>query len=77
MNNVTFLKIAGEALLLATVMIPLRAQDLLSGEWTPLRHEDANERGPGPDLGDFAGLPINDSARAFAESWNAYPAPSW
>ena len=34
-------------------------------------HEDYNERIPGPDLGDFAGLPINDSARPFAESWNA------
>jgi cyclase len=71
MNNVKFSKIAGAALLLASVLIPLRAQDLLSGEWTPLRHEDANERGPGPDLGDYAGLPINDSARAFAESWSA------
>ena len=70
MLNVMLHRLASAALLLALVGA-LRAQDLLDGEWTPLRHEDANERGPGPDLGDFAGLPINDSARAFAEAWNA------
>jgi hypothetical protein len=63
--------IIGAALLLATTMLPLPAQDLFDGEWSPLHHEDYNERIPGPDLGDFAGLPINDSARAFAESWDA------
>jgi cyclase len=65
-----FYRFAGAALLLA-IIIPVRAQDLFDGEWSPLHHEDYNERIPGPDLGDFAGLPINDSARAFAESWNA------
>ena len=65
MNNVTILRLAGAALLLAAT---LPAQDLFDGEWSPLHHEDYNERIPGPDLGDFAGLPINDSARAFAES---------
>jgi len=59
------------ALLLAATIAPLYAQDLLSGEWSPLHHEDYNERIPGPDLGDYAGLPINNSARLFAESWNA------
>ncbi|MBV9770906.1 MAG: MBL fold metallo-hydrolase [Bryobacterales bacterium] len=58
-------------LLLAATIAPLYAQDLLSGEWSPLHHEDYNERIPGPDLGDYAGLPINNSARLFAESWNA------
>jgi cyclase len=70
MNNVKF-RIAGAVLLLAVTVAPSRAQDILSGEWSPLHHEDYNERIPGPDLGDFAGLPINDSARLFAESWNA------
>jgi cyclase len=58
-------------LLLAATFGPMCGQDILSGEWSPLHHEDYNERIPGPDLGDFAGLPINDSARLFAESWNA------
>ena len=34
-------------------------------------HEDDQDRGPGPDLGDYTGLPINDAARLFAESWDA------
>jgi cyclase len=70
MNNAVLFKIAGPVLLAATLG-PMWGQDQLSGEWSPLHHEDYNERIPGPDLGDFAGLPINDSARAFAESWNA------
>src|SRR5580693_9714384 len=71
MRNLTFMKMAGAALLLAATLAPIYAQDELSGEWSPLHHEDYDERIPGPDLGNFAGLPINDSARAFAESWNA------
>ncbi len=43
----------------------------LSGNWAPIVHEDQPERGPGPPLIDFAGLPINDGARLFAESWDA------
>jgi glyoxylase-like metal-dependent hydrolase (beta-lactamase superfamily II) len=48
------------------------AQVLLSGNWVPYRaHEDEQDRGPGPDLGDYLGLPINDAARLFADSWDA------
>jgi glyoxylase-like metal-dependent hydrolase (beta-lactamase superfamily II) len=48
------------------------AQSPLSGNWLPVRyHEDNQDRGPGPDLGDYFGLPINDAARLFAESWDA------
>ena len=47
------------------------AQILLDGEWSPQYHEDQPERIPGPDLGDYLGLPINDAARQRAESWNA------
>ena len=51
---------------------PARAQALLSGNWVPYRaHEDEQDRGPGPDLGDYLGLPINDAARLFADSWDA------
>jgi len=49
----------------------LPAQVLLTGEWVPFRGEDTIERGPGPDLGDYLGLPINDAARLRAESWDA------
>ena len=46
-------------------------QVYLGGNWTPLRHEDQAERGPGPELGDYLGLPINDAARLRADSWSA------
>jgi cyclase len=47
------------------------AQISMDGDWLPVRGEDAAERGPGPELGDYLGLPINDAARLRAESWNA------
>ena len=36
-----------------------------------MRHEDQAERGQGPELGDYLGLPINDAARLRADSWSA------
>src|SRR5215471_15651390 len=39
------------------------AQVDFSGEWAPRFHEDQPERVPGPPLGDYLGLPINDAAR--------------
>jgi hypothetical protein len=43
----------------------------LSGEWAPRFHEDQPERIPGPDIGDYLGLPINEAARLHADSWDA------
>jgi hypothetical protein len=43
----------------------------VSGYWTAAMHEDALERGAGPELADFGGFPINDAARLFALSYNA------
>ncbi len=28
------------------------------GEWAPLYHEDGPERLPGPELGDYTGMPV-------------------
>jgi cyclase len=57
---------------LAALLIPAAfGQILLDGEWQPRFHEDQPERIPGPDLGDFLGLPLNDASRLRAESWNA------
>jgi hypothetical protein len=47
------------------------AQVDLSGEWAPLFHEDQPERIPGPEIGDYLGLPINDEARMKADAWDA------
>jgi hypothetical protein len=70
----------GAALLLATMVnVPAFAQGGapqsrgidLSGEWAPRFHEDQPERIPGPDIGDYLGLPINAAARLHADSWDA------
>jgi glyoxylase-like metal-dependent hydrolase (beta-lactamase superfamily II) len=47
------------------------AQTDLSGEWVPRYHEDLPERIPGPALGEYHGIPLNDAARRRAESWSA------
>jgi cyclase len=61
------------AILLAVVACPLAAsaQVDLSGEWSARYHEDYEHRIPGPALGDYTGLPINDAARLKADSWDA------
>jgi hypothetical protein len=43
----------------------------LSGYWNPIYDEDWLERIPGPDVGDYAGLPITDAARLRADTWDA------
>jgi hypothetical protein len=50
---------------------PSSAQFDINGSYNALFHEDQPERIPGPALGDYMGLPINESARAFAEAWDA------
>jgi hypothetical protein len=47
------------------------AQSDIVGSYSALFHEDQPERIPGPALGDYLGLPINEAARAFAEAWDA------
>lgn len=61
-------------LLLAIALLPgapAFAQVDPTGEWAPRFHEDQPERIPGPDIGDYLGLPINDAARLRGESWDA------
>ena len=48
-----------------------RAQSDITGEWGARLHEDAPERGAGPDIGEYQGLPINDAARFHADTWSA------
>ena len=54
----------------AAAATPTSAQVELSGVWQPRYHEDFPERIPGPELRDYLGLPINDAARQFADSWD-------
>jgi hypothetical protein len=50
---------------------PAHAQIDPSGEWSPRFHEDQPERIPGPEIGDYLGLPINAAARLRGDSWDA------
>jgi hypothetical protein len=56
---------------LTVLSVPAFAQVDLAGEWAPRFHEDQHERIPGPDIGDYLGLPINAAARLRADSWDA------
>ena len=58
-------------LLLMVVSTPAFAQMDLTGVWNPIMHEDQQERAPGPNVGDYLGLPINDAGRMRGETWNA------
>jgi hypothetical protein len=53
------------------VSAPAVAQVSLVGEWSPRYHEDQPDRIPGPELGDYTGLPITEGARLAADSWDA------
>ena len=52
------------------VGLPALAQIDLSGSYTAKNHEDAMERGAGPNPLDFTGLPFNESGRAKALSYS-------
>jgi len=58
-------------LVMLALASPASAQFDITGSYNAFFHEDQPDRIPGPSLGDYAGLPINDSARAFAEAWDA------
>ena len=55
------------------VGVSASAQVNLSGVWNNLTvmHEDWPDRWPGPEVGDYAGVPLNDAARLHADSWDA------
>ena len=57
------------AVLIGRSLLP--AQVDLAGNWTARLHQDWAERGPGPEIVDYLGLPINEAARAKALSYSA------
>ncbi len=62
------------SLVLALIVLaarPALAQRDIAGEWTALYHEDQPHRIPGPELGDYTGIPLNDAGRLKADSWDA------
>src|SRR5271170_1716176 len=56
---------------MALAPAPALAQIDFTGEWNPLYHEDGPERLPGPELGDYTELPINNAARMRADTYDA------
>lgn len=48
-----------------------QAEVNLSGVWSGTYAEDWPDRFPGPELGDYGGLPLNDANRMRAKSWSA------
>ena len=55
---------------LAALPATAAAQADIVGEWKDRQHEDRPERGLGPDIGEYEGLPINDAARYHAQRWS-------
>lgn len=50
--------------------VPAVAQVSFVGDWTGRYHEDQPDRVPGEEPGNMSGLPINDAARMYSDSWN-------
>ena len=72
MERVRFAKIAAPMLMLVALIAgPASAQIDPSGEWAPRFDEDWLERIPGPEIGDYLGLPINPAARMQGDTWDA------
>jgi hypothetical protein len=62
-------RVLGASLLLA-LAAPAGAQISIVGEWAGRYHEDFGDRVPGDVQGDFTGVPLNDSARRYAEAFD-------
>jgi cyclase len=60
----------GTCALVVLAAVPAFAQINFVGEWSGRYHEDQPDRVPGEEPGDFSGVPINDAARLFADSWD-------
>jgi hypothetical protein len=69
MKRIALFTASFSALCLASFAVS--AQVDFSGEWAPAYHEDAPERLPGPEIGDYMGLPVNEAARLRADSYQA------
>ncbi len=69
--NYTSLRLLVMFLLSICFVMSSSAQTNLGGIWLADYTEDRGDRIPGPALGDYGGLPINEFDRLRAQSWNA------
>lgn len=68
------LPLSGVSILLLTMAFtpaPASAQVDLRGNWHVLEHQDFQQSGPGPDVVDYLGLPLNSEGRAKALAYSA------
>src|ERR1044071_3735098 len=72
MNRCAYVRwfVIGLVMVLSTCL-SVFAQVDFSGPWASRQHEDSLERGGGPEIGEYEGLPINDADRARGEAWTA------
>jgi cyclase len=61
--------VAAAAMFLASV-VTASAQVSFVGDWSGRYHEDQPDRVPGEEPGNAAGIPVNDAARMYMDSWN-------
>ena len=62
---------AGVMVAVMAAATPAFAQIDITGTWGNRVDEDRLERAPGPRLGDYTGVPINDEGRARVDAWEA------
>ena len=70
MRRISVMMLMAAAVLIGTPRLALAQADL-TGIWAPLFHEDQLERAPGPEVGDYTGLPITDAERLRGDTWDA------
>ncbi len=63
-------RIACAVVIWLVAAVPASAQMSLAGEWAGRYHEDQPDRVPGEEPGNFSGLPVNEAARMFGDSWD-------
>ena len=73
MSDVYRFTILASLLLLSSGLTsrPALAQVDLSGKWGETLTEDEPDLFPGPEIGDYTEMPINDAARMRADTWDA------
>ena len=64
-------KLIFRAMTALTLAATVFGQIDISGERAASVHEVQPHRGPGAELGDYTGLPINDAVRQKASTWDA------
>ena len=76
MSHINFTRLSPVLPAIFLLCGPAFAQTDFSGEWTRIQEEDSALN---PPVGDWFGIPMNDAARARAETWDAssWTLPEW